>query len=231
MEKINFKLDNFEGPLDLLLYLLSKQKVSIHDVEISKLLDQYIQYIDQTTTSNINIKAEFLEMAARLVYIKTLALLPKQQEAEKLKDQLKDQLIEYSLCKIAAEKLKRKDKINSIFKRLTPDFIVNYKYSRIHSSDILKEKYIDIMDNGKKKLPVKSEVFVPLVKSKIISVSSKVIFILKKIYKSGPIYFDDVFSHPNKSHKIATFMALLELIKSNRIFLSSDNKYIFGNKD
>ena len=99
METISFKLEVFEGPLDLLLSLISKHKLNICDIEISKLLEQYLLYIDQAHEQNLELAGEFLEMAARLIYIKTASLLPQPEEAEQLKKELEGALIEYSLCK------------------------------------------------------------------------------------------------------------------------------------
>ena len=74
METLSFKLDVFEGPLDLLLNLISKHKLNICDIEISLLLEQYLLYIDQCHEQNLELAGEFLEMAARLIYIKTMSL-------------------------------------------------------------------------------------------------------------------------------------------------------------
>lgn len=99
MDNISFKLDVFEGPLDLLLHLISKHKLNINDIEISKLLEQYLLYIEQAKEQDLELAGEFLEMAARLIYIKTVSLLPKPEEAEEIKKELQGTLIEYSLCK------------------------------------------------------------------------------------------------------------------------------------
>ncbi|MBR2955496.1 MAG: segregation/condensation protein A, partial [Ruminococcus sp.] len=77
MAVITYKLENFEGPLDVLLALISKHKLNIYDIEISKLLEQYLLFIEEAHMLNLELAGEFLEMAARLIYIKTAALLPK----------------------------------------------------------------------------------------------------------------------------------------------------------
>ena len=74
--ELNFKLEVFEGPLDLLLSLISKHKLNIYDIEISLLLEQFLLYLEQMKQADIEIAGEFLEMAARLIYIKSSALLP-----------------------------------------------------------------------------------------------------------------------------------------------------------
>ena len=93
MEQLSFKLEVFEGPLDLLLHLIAKHKLDIQDIEISSLLEQYLEYIAQMKLADLEVASEFLEMAARLVYIKTVSLLPKHEEAEELKRELTGELL------------------------------------------------------------------------------------------------------------------------------------------
>ena len=88
MEKLEYKLDVFEGPLDLLLYLISKNKLNINDINLTLLVDQYVEYIRAMNSEDMDIASEFIEMASRLIYLKTVSLLPKHEEAEKLKEEL-----------------------------------------------------------------------------------------------------------------------------------------------
>ena len=105
MEVINYKLDVFEGPLDLLLHLINKHKLNINDIPIFTLVEQYIEYVRQMQESDMEVASDFLEMAARLVYIKSVSLLPVYEEAEQLKKELTGELIEYRDCKIMAGKI------------------------------------------------------------------------------------------------------------------------------
>lgn len=105
MQTISFKLEVFEGPMDLLLNLISKHKLNIYDIEISSLLEQYLAYLDQCREQDLELAGEFLEMAARLIYIKTASLLPRPEDAQKEKQALQGALIEYALCKQAAQAL------------------------------------------------------------------------------------------------------------------------------
>ena len=102
---LKFTANDFEGPLDLLLHLITKNKLDIKDIEISVLVDQYIEQINQFKEYNIDIASEFMEMAARLIYLKTVSLLPKNEEAEELKAELTGELIEYQICREMAKKL------------------------------------------------------------------------------------------------------------------------------
>ena len=106
MEQINYKLEVFEGPMDLLLSLISKHKLDIYDIPIMELVEQYTDYVRRMQEADMDVASEFLEMAARLVYIKTVSLLPKSEEAEELKRELTGELLEYRDCQIMAGKLK-----------------------------------------------------------------------------------------------------------------------------
>ena len=82
MEPISYKLEVFEGPMDLLLHLITKHKIDIYDIPILELVEQYVSYVREMQEENMDVASEFLEMAARLVYIKTVSLLPVYEEAE-----------------------------------------------------------------------------------------------------------------------------------------------------
>ena len=106
MEKLTFKVNEYEGPLDLILALLSKHQIGIYDINISDLLEQYMAYIRTLRENQMEIASEFLEMASRLVYIKTASLLPRYEKEEDPRAELVGQLLEYQSCKQAAALLR-----------------------------------------------------------------------------------------------------------------------------
>ena len=101
MEKLSYRLEAFEGPLDLLLYLIAKNKLNICDIQIVDLVDQYVAQVNAMQEQDMDVASEFLEMAARLVYMKTVSLLPKHEEMDELQRELTGQLLEYQECKRA----------------------------------------------------------------------------------------------------------------------------------
>ncbi|MDR0919961.1 MAG: segregation/condensation protein A, partial [Oscillospiraceae bacterium] len=103
---IDFKLEQFTGPLDLLLSLISKHKLNILDIQISILLEQYLEYLEQLQQLDYEDIGNFLEMASRLIYIKTISLLPKSEEAKEEKKRLSRELVEYAEVKRIAALLK-----------------------------------------------------------------------------------------------------------------------------
>lgn len=224
MEKISYKLDNFEGPLDLLLHLIKKNKLNIYDIQISELLAQYMEHIEKMRAQSMDISSEFLEMAARLVYIKTAFLLPKHEEAEVLKQELTGQLIEHKqyqeLAKLMASNM------NFDFISRNPEKIsFDMTYSMKHSAFELLKAYIDSVGKRNQKLPPPREAFSGIVSRKIVSVFSKVIFILRKLKKLNVVNYNFLFSQSeSKSDMVATFLAILELIKGKRITLDNENE-------
>lgn len=231
MEQISFKLEIFEGPLDLLLHLISKHKLNINDIPIVTLLEQYMEYIDRMSEQNMEIAGEFLEMAARLVYIKTVSLLPQHEEAEQLKKELQGRLIEYSLCKKAAELMKMRyvGNVNAVRDQLKIEF--DNTYTLIHDSQELLNTYLKVQIKPQEE-KIKADAFNTIVKKKIVSVTTKIIYVLRRLYKSGSCFMDGLFEDMNdRSERVATFLAVLELTKSGRIRLNDDNTVITFNRE
>lgn len=231
MEQISFKLEVFEGPLDLLLHLISKHKLNINDIPITELLDQYMDYISRMSEQNMEIAGEFLEMAARLVYIKTVSLLPQREEAEQLKKELQGRLIEYSLCKKTAEIMKERYIGNVFAVRGQLKIEFDNTYPIIHDPQELLDAYMKIQVKPPEE-KVKTEAFNTIVKKKIVSVTSKIIFVLRRLYKSGTCLMNGLFEGlTDRSERVAVFLAVLELTKSGRIMLNDDNTEITFNRN
>lgn len=227
MSEILYKLDGFEGPLDLLLFLITKHKLDIANIQISVLLEQYLEYIDGIEEQDFEYAGEFLEMAARLILIKTLSMLPKHEEAHEMKHELEGRLIEYSLCKQAASKLALCYVGDKIFVRQQAEIEIDRRYVGVHDKLELLEAYRLIFDKRRRNRPVEASVFRPIVSHRIVSVEAGIVCILKKLYNTGYCNVDEIFSGiDGKSEKIAAFLAVLELTKSGRIRLNEDNTQI-----
>jgi len=227
MDTISFKLDAFEGPLDLLLHLVSKHKLNIYDIEISLLLEQYLAYLDGIETKDYEQAADFLEMAARLIYIKTCYLLPQPEEAEELKKELQGRMIEYSLCKLAAQRLREDYAGGNVFVRQPVKLPVNKTYTRLHDKQELFDAYMMISAKVKEYKPLRANMFSPIVSKRIVSVESKITDILSRLYSHGSFEMSKLYEGmEDRSERIAAFLAVLELTKSGRIFLNDDNTLI-----
>ena len=225
MEKLQYKLDVFEGPMDLLLYLINKHKLNINDIPIFQLVEQYIEYVRLMEEADMEIASEFLEMAARLVYIKSVSLLPVHEEAQELKKELTGELIEYRDCKIMAGKIAEHTDGFNHFYRETMELEKNSKYERLHDRDELIRFYLSAVGRGNRKLPPPIESFTAIVTKKIISVSSRISGIFSKLKKGKKHTFREFFTDAtSRSEMVATFLAMLELIKANKIKVGDDGE-------
>jgi len=231
MEKIQYKLEVFEGPMDLLLHLISKHKLNIYDIPIFELVEQYTAYVRQMQEADMNVASEFIEMAARLIYIKTVSLLPVYEEAKQLKEELTGELLEYRDCKRMAQKLAQQANGFDYFWRMPMDLPVDHTYRRIHEGGELLESYVNAIGRGKRKLPPPIEAFQVIVSKKIVSVSSRIVSIYRKLLKKSKVRFSEFFDGAtSRSQLVATFLAMLELIKANRVQLSDDNAIVTLNR-
>ena len=168
MEKINYKLEVFEGPMDLLLSLITKHKLDIMDIPIVTLVDQYTEYVREMQEADMEIASEFLEMAARLVYIKTVSLLPKHEEADQLKAELTGELLEYRDCQIMAGKLAEEANGFDYLSRRPDTIDRDNTYHLLHEPDELFSAYISALGKGKRKLPPPVSSFTAIVSKKIL---------------------------------------------------------------
>lgn len=224
MKTLNFKLEIFEGPLDLLLSLIEKNKIDICDIEISLLLDQYMDYLEKAKMMELDLAADFLEMASTLVYIKSRTLLPKDEneDEEDPKLVLERRLAEYAKCKKGAAFLAENSLWGKVFFRET-ELADLPKLTQSYSSTPLKltEAYAEVLRrlNGKKPLSPKS--FSKIIGTKFISVGTKIISLLRILIKKTTVSFKNLFSGMgSRSEIVATFLAVLELIRSGRIDIS-----------
>lgn len=218
MESISYKLDAFEGPLDLLLHLIAKNKLDILDIQLSVLIDQYLEHIQKMQENQMDVASAFLEMASRLIYLKTISLLPQHEETEILKEELTGELIEYSTCrKIAAMLAERTDGFDSFVKG--PENIdFDKTYELRHEKDKLLDSYIAAVGRGQRKLPPKPTVFGKIVAKKVVAVSTKIVYVLRSLVRTRRKKMKELFvSAESRSELVATFLAVLELCKNNRV--------------
>lgn len=224
MEKLSFKVAEYEAPLDLILTLISRHKLNIVDIDISSLLEQYMETIRSWREVDMDISSEFLEMASRLVYIKTVSLLPRhEEETEKLRQELTGQLIEYRLCKAAARQMGALSLYGDLFVRPPSPVEVDETYKLIHPPGMLYAALADALGKGARRLPPPPESFDSLVAKPVVSVASKIFTVLRSLRRRGVLNRDRLFaSARDRSGIVATFLAVLELIKSGKVRMDED---------
>lgn len=220
-----FRLDNFEGPLDMLLKLISKNKLNIYDIRLSVLIEQYLQQIEVFKAQEMDISSEFLEMASRLIYIKTVSLLPKHEEIERLKEELTGELLEYQMCQEMAGKLALMTGGFDNFIKKPEPFEADKKYVLKHTSSVMFDAYLEAVGRGQRRLPPPVTPFTKIVAKKIVAVSTKIVFVMRKLIKGGTSRLSKLYmSAHDKSELVATFLAVLELCKVNRISIEGDGE-------
>ena len=170
--------------------------------------------------------SEFLEMAARLVYIKTAMLLPRDddEDKDKLRRELQGELIEYQACKNAAEYLRDRFCGNSLFSRAPAKIEADNTYSRKHPPEDVLRAYLSALGRKQRKLPPPVEAFSGVVHTKLISVPSRAIMLLRRLYKKTKLKWNEVFGRSGRSESVAMFLAVLDLVKSGRVEISDDNQ-------
>ena len=209
----SYKLESFEGPLDLLLSLIAKNKLDIYDIQLTVLIDQYLEQINLMQQDTADIASEFLEMASRLIYLKTAKLLPKHEEY--------GELIEYQTCRKIAEMLALQMDGFDKFTKGPSKVELPKTYELVHPKETLFDAYISAVGRGQRRLPPNTDAFAKIVAKKIVSVSSKIVYVMRNLIKSGPQRLAKLYNgSKSRSELVATFLAVLELCKANRVHIN-----------
>ena len=224
-ETLSYKLDVFEGPLDLLLNLIAKNKLNIYDIPIAELLEQYMAQIHEMQAADMDVASEFLEMAARLVHIKSVSLLPKKEEEAALKQELTSQLLEYQQCKEAAMRLRERFSLDGIV-RAQADIPADLTYKRHHKPQELLSAYLSMLGKKKPPEPQKPEDTISkLITRRVVSVASQIVFVLRSLWKKRHVSLKELFRGKNvPSERGAAFLAVLELVKDKRLRVDGDGE-------
>lgn len=222
---LSYKLEGFEGPLDLLLQLIARNKYNIYDIPLLDLIEQYLQQIELIKQDEMEVESEFLEMASRLLYIKTVSLLPKHDEVVKLKEELTGELLEYMVCQQMARKFSQMQSGFDLFVRKPTEYEFDKTYELVHNKDLIFESYIAAVGRGQRRLPPSTAPFTKIVAKKIVAVSTKIIFVIRKLFKGGKSKLSDLYkTAESRSEMVATFLAILELCKANRVKVHGDGE-------
>lgn len=231
MENIKFNLDAFEGPLDLLLHLIQKNKVSIYDIPISDITDQYMDYIEKSDEFDLDSSSEFLVMAAQLLQIKSKMLLPQEnyeeEDEEDPREELARRLAEYRNFKAAALYLRQYEDAGAGIFTKPPEYIERKVIDKSFKELTIENLINALMGVHDKNTSYNTDIhdkMEEIVHKPRISVFTKVKSILRKIKAIKKIRFNDLFRDmETKSEAVAGFLAVLELLKLNRIKLISNN--------
>lgn len=223
------KLEVFEGPLDLLLYLIKKDEVDIYDIPIERITKQYLEYLQMFKILDLDIAGEFVVMASTLIYIKSRSLLPVHQqppdetaEEEDPRWELVRQLIEYKKFKDAAGHLQQRElQRENLFSRTPekPDFQAERPLGEVSIFDL-----INAFQTVLKRLPKKEdlrEIF-----AENFTVSDKIDLIVKMTASGVPLKFSELFATAaSRTEVVVTFLALLELIRLKQLRVTQAQEF------
>ena len=227
-EQLHYKLDTFEGPLDLLLNLIAKNKMKIEDIQIAIICDQYMEYIENAEKMNIDLSADFLVMASQLMLIKSRTLLPRNKEEEEdPAEELARMLLEYKHAKEASQKLGDLfSQYNGRLEKDTDEIAPDRTYVAEHDVYLLQAALMRVMNTIEVTDEVAEERIRPLISTKTVSVSERVYAILRIFLTEGHKLnvlrcFKDIYT---KHEAVATFMAILELLRAGRVTLEENTE-------
>lgn len=227
MEMVSYRLDRFEGPLDLLLTLIQKNKVNIYDIPILEITDQYMEIINSAENTDLDYTGEFLVMASQLLYIKSKMLLPKPEleDEEDPREDLAARLLLYKKYKEASLELRKNEfsTKNMIFRDTEKIDYPLPAYDHQHGLDELMEAFEMIMSRRERREKPDRAAFTGIVGREKVSVDDMVEKICKRLSGRKQITFISLFSENiSKPEMVATFLAILEMIRLSKIYAETD---------
>ena len=232
-KKYAIKIENFEGPLDLLCHLIDKNKMNIYDIKLSEITDQYIDYINSMEQMNLEVTSEFLLMASTLLYLKSKNLLPSQVEEEKelTEEELLNRIIEYKKYKEISKVLKQYylEHHTCIFKLPETIELPKQKLERNYEHDIIYQMYSDIIAKNSKRLNQNAKNINRIAITETYTVASKVKTMFKELLHHKKFVFNHLFPSKkcSKPEIVTAFSGLLELSRRSKVYTSQEET--FGN--
>ena len=233
----SFRVNDFEGPLDLLFHLIEKNDMDIYDIQIAEITEQYMIFLYEMKALDMEIASEFLVMAATLIHIKSRMLLPgktvlQTDEEEDPREELVMRLLQYRRCKVVAGELKGR------FHSYSPSILrlpmtakaLDIKLTppvQIFNADAFNEGITAVCNRNQLRFADISAKISHILQRDKTSVKEKMKWLWKKLAACKKIFFHEMFSAKNSSRieKITGFLAVLELLRSNRIDARQDKPF------
>lgn len=231
-KKYAIKIENFEGPLDLLCHLIDKNKMNIYDIKLSDITDQYIEYINQMEKMNLEVASEFLIMASTLLYIKSKNLLPNEVDDEKelTEEELLQRIIEYKKYKEISNRMREYYELNS--KRITKIQeqieLPKQKLEKEYQKEMIIALYKQIVENNQNRLNQNAKNIEKIAITDTYTVGSKVKEMFRELLKKPRFVFNKLYkvSENNKQEVVTAFTGLLELSRRSKV--TTNQEELFG---
>lgn len=230
--KYAIKIQNFEGPLDLLCHLIDKNKMNINDIKLTEITDQYIEYINKMEEMNLEVTSEFLIMASTLIYLKSKSLLPKEsvEDEEISEEELLRRIIEYKKYKEITKNLKEMYNENAVrFYKLPDDIkLPKQKLEKEYNKEFVIEAYKNIVRINTEKVNENAKNIEKIAITDKYTVANKVKDMLRELVNKPKFIFNALFSLKKceKEEVVTAFSGLLELSRRNKVITSQEE--LFG---
>lgn len=223
------RINEFEGPLDLLLHLIKKSNIDIYDISLEEITNQYFDYIKAMKEMNLDIASEYLVMASELLEYKSKSLLPKKEEEndeyeEDPKEVLIKKLIDYKRYKEITGAFKDLESVRSDIFTKTPSSIDEYGEKIINNDNVSVEDLLEAF----KKFMTRKEYEKPLntkITNKELSVSERISSIRNILKNKKQVNFMELFEIHTKDYVVVTFLSILEMSKDREITIEQDNNF------
>ncbi len=230
-KKYALKLENFEGPLDLLCTLIEKNKMNIYDIKLDEITDQYVEFLKKAKELNLEVASEFLVMASTLLFIKSKKLLPGKEEKEEIsEDELIRRIVEYKKYKDITKKLRINfdENANRFFRMQENITLPKQCLEEKYEENIIPTIYEKMWVKNKEKINEHAKNIEKIAVTDTYTVVSKVKQMFKELIKNKKFVFNKMFSlkEHNKNEVVTAFSGLLELSRRDKVETTQDK--LFG---
>ncbi len=229
-DKYIITIDNFDGPLDLLLHLIKEQDIDIYDIKIEDITKQYLDYIKHMKELNLEIASEYLVMASELIEMKSKMLLPKKREKEEddyeedPRELLIERLLAYKRYKEVTSEFKDLELTRKMIFTREPDNLNRYAKEEESIEELGVADLIDAFNNLLKRKELDRPIATKITKKEL-SVADKVNKIKNILRNKKRINFEEIFEVSTKEEVIISFLSVLEMVKKDEILLTQDGNF------
>jgi len=222
-----FTINDFEGPLDLLLHLIKEDNIDICDISIARITEQYLGYISKMQSMNLDIASEYLVLAAELIEIKSKTLLPgaeAEEIIEEFKEEIVEKLIDYKQYKEVCEDLKKKEEMRSLMFDKEPSKCTNYieleNEKNVGCAEDLFKAFENVLLKMESAKPIETKVTY-----KEYSVYERSREVINIVRNKKRVCFSELFTNYSRDYVIVTFLSILDLARNHQIFIEQDNNF------
>jgi len=222
-------IDNFQGPLDLLLHLIKQSKMDIMNIKLEIIIDEYLEYINKMTEMNLDVASSYLVMASELLEIKSKMLLPKEEEEEEEEDpkeRLINRLILYQQYKDQIDSFKELESERGTYYTKIPSNLDEYQTDKKKAliSDVTLDDLVKAFENFLERIDLEKPVHTKVTKKEL-SVEDRIVSIKSKFKKQKRIDFFDLFEVKSKEYVVVTFLAILEMAKNRQLIIYQEDNF------